>query len=96
MAKAVIVCKKCKGHQCLIDFLTDKAHVKVATVGCQKICKGPVVGVTVAGQMQWFERVDKAKPMVGVAHLAEGGKHARVPKALEKKRLHKRAGTRPR
>jgi hypothetical protein len=95
MARAVTVCKKCKGHQCLIDFLKDTAQVKVTKVGCQKICKGPVAGVPVHGRMEWFERVDKAKPMVGVARLADGGR-SDIPAALEKRRIRKRSGRDPR
>ena len=36
-------------------------------LGCQKICKGPVTGLKVRGRMEWFARIDKAKPMVALS-----------------------------
>ena len=90
----MLVCKKCKDSKCLVGFLKAKTDVKVVPVGCQKICHGPVVGVDVAGRMEWFERVGKAKPMVALARLsADGGK---VAKPLEKRRVAKRSGRAPR
>jgi hypothetical protein len=42
--------------------------------------------------MEWFERIDRAKAMVGVAQLATKPGSGKVPKALKKKRLGKRSG----
>jgi hypothetical protein len=88
----VVVCRKCKGHKCLTDFLLTKTEAAVQGVRCQKICSGPIAGVAVAGRMEWFERVDKAKAMVGVAQLATKPGSAKVPKALRKERVGKHSG----
>jgi hypothetical protein len=92
MGETVVVCRKCKGHQCLTDFLLSRTEAAVQGVRCQKVCSGPVAGVAVNGRMEWFERVDKAKAMVGVARLATKPRSAKVPKALRKKRVVKRSG----
>ena len=34
-----------------------EAGVPVVPVRCQKVCKGPVVGVTVGGELHWLRRV---------------------------------------
>lgn len=90
-----MVCKKCNDAKCLSKFFKNKTDVKVVSVGCQKICHGPVVGTKIDGRMEWFERVSKAKPMVALARItSEGDK--KVPKSLEKRRVPKRSGRPPR
>lgn len=92
--KKVFVCKKCKNADCLLRVL-KKSEAKVVRVGCQKICAGPVVGLKVAGRMEWFRRVDTPKSLAGMRILAERRKKEPVP-ALERRRLAKRAGRAPR
>jgi hypothetical protein len=91
----VYVCKKCKRSECLRDFF-DSAGVKVKAVGCQKLCAGPVVGVEVAGRMEWFEKVDRAKPMVAIVRIARGKAKRSLPKALAKRREPRWSGRDPR
>ena len=88
------VCRKCKRGDCLNEFL-EHAQVKTKAVGCQKLCGGAVVGLEVDGRMEWFEKVDRAKAMVGLVRVATGRKR-RIPKALEKRREPKRSGRSPR
>jgi hypothetical protein len=95
VSASVMVCKKCKDSKCLAKFFKAKTDVKVVPVGCQKICHGPVAGTEVAGRMEWFERVGKAKPMVALARLTGDGK-AKLPHSLEKRRVPKRSGRPPR
>ncbi len=92
--KRVFVCKKCKNARCLLRVL-EKAEAKLVPVGCQKICAGPVVGLKVAGRMEWFRRVDTPKTLAGMRMLAERRKKRPVP-ALERRRLAKRSGRPPR
>jgi hypothetical protein len=87
-------CKKCKKADCLVDVL-KKSDAKLVLVGCQKICAGPVAGTKVAGQLEWFSRVDTAKRIAGLRMLVEHRKKRPVP-ALERRRLVKRSGRRPR
>jgi hypothetical protein len=92
--RRVWVCKKCKNSACLASFLKGN-DIKVERVGCQKICKGPVAGAKLGGQMEWFARVDRAKPMVGLLKAVDG-KKAVWPKALESQRVRRRSGTKAR
>jgi hypothetical protein len=95
MAKAkVFVCKKCKNADCLARMV-KKSRSKLVMVGCQKICAGPVAGLSVSGRMEWFSRVDTPKRMAGLRMLAERRKKRPVA-ALENRRLHKRSGRPPR
>jgi hypothetical protein len=95
VSNTVIVCKKCKDSKCLAKFFKTKTDIKVVSVGCQKICHGPVVGTKVDGRMEWFERVGKAKPMVALAHMKLDDP-AKLPKSLEKRRVPKHSGRPPR
>ncbi len=92
--KKVFVCKKCKNADCLVRVL-KKSEAKLVPVGCQKICAGPVVGLKVAGRMEWFRRVDTPKSLAGIRMLAERRKKEPV-RALERRRLAKRSGRSPR
>ena len=95
MSAVVYVCTKCKRHECLVDFLADHTDAKVRTVRCQKICKSPVAGFEVNGRMEWFARLNKAKPMAALAKAVDRG-GAKLPKALEKRRWTKHSGRPPR
>jgi len=92
----VLVCRKCKGSQCLQEFLEDVAGLEVRTVGCQKVCKGAVVGVEVHGRMEWFQRVNRPKPMVALARLAQRGGKGKLAKPLANRWVAKRSGRPPR
>lgn len=58
-------------------------------VGCQKLCEGPVVGLTVDGTIEWFRKVRGKKPRRALVELLGTGA---VPRALEKRRSKKRSG----
>ena len=58
-------------------------------VGCQKLCKGPVLGCEVDGQIEWFERLDSKKALRALGRLLSG---EGLPKVLQKRRSKKRAG----
>jgi hypothetical protein len=92
----VFVCRKCKGHACLTSFLDDVPELRVQAVGCQKVCKGAVVGLEVGGRMEWYQRVNRPKPMVALARLAQRGGTGKVAKPLAKRWVRKRSGRPPR
>jgi hypothetical protein len=92
----VWVCRKCKQSYCLTSFLKGSDGPKVKVVGCQKICKGPVAGCKVNGRMEWFARVDRAKPMVALARAAGRRGKTKLPAPLESRRLARLSGQPPR
>ena len=96
MGIPVFVCRKCKGHACLKSFLEDVPGLRVQAVGCQKVCKGAVVGLEVDGRMEWFQRVNRPKSMVALARLAQRGGQGKVAKPLAKQWVSKRSGRPPR
>ena len=65
--------------------------VRVQRVPCQKVCRGPVVGVRVAGEWQWFERMNSAKALRALSQLLEEGC---VPQPLRKRQNRRRSGRR--
>jgi hypothetical protein len=64
-------------------------HGEIVEVPCQKICKGPVLGLEVKGKLQWFSKVRGKKKIKAVARLLCTGK---CPSLLRKRRVKKRAG----
>ena len=61
---------------------------KLETVRCQKICKGPVFGLKIDGDYEWFRRVD-VDDAPALIDLARGG---RGNSRLRGKRVKKRSG----
>ena len=59
--QTVYVCKSsdCRKRKRVFQELkTELAeHVNVCEVKCQKICSGPVVGVEVDGELEWFKKL---------------------------------------
>jgi hypothetical protein len=92
----VYVCTKCKQHRCISDVVTDKTSARVHLVGCQKVCKAPVVGLAVNGRMEWFGRVDRPKALAGLVRLVKHDGRDALPKVLAKRRSGKRSGRPPR
>jgi (2Fe-2S) ferredoxin len=89
----VLVCrssgcrKKAKPRTKLATALEHIADVE--WVRCQKVCKGPVIGVTVDGTLEWFRRVnDRKSRRALVALLMEG----RLKKRLRKQRVVRLSG----
>ena len=97
MGATVVVCKKCKGHECVVDFLDEKTDARVTLVKCQKVCDGALVGLDVGGQMEWFCKVGRPKSLVAIAMLIDRPKSGKaLPKPLAKRRVKKLAGRAPR
>lgn len=65
--------------------------VAIEPVGCQKVCRGPVVGTVLEGKWQWFERMGSKRALHALAELVETDA---VGKPLRKRRNKKRAGKR--
>ncbi|CAN5786671.1 hypothetical protein BH24ACT3_BH24ACT3_14440 [soil metagenome] len=61
---------------------------------CQKICKGPVVGVRLDGRQEWFARVDKAKVRRRLRQTVAEGRP--LSGGLRDRRSRKRSGKPPR
>jgi hypothetical protein len=92
----VSVCRKCKHHDCLVEVLAAHTDVAIHMVKCQKICKGPVVGVPVGGRMEWFARVSGVHELAGLVRLTRRGGRDTIPKPLRKHRVKKHSGRAPR
>ncbi len=60
-------------------------------MGCQKVCKGPVVGLDVDGELQWFRKMDSGKAVDALQDFVDEG---RLAKPLKRRRDPKRAGKR--
>ncbi len=84
-------CRKALQKGDRLQEAVSKLPVKVTRVGCQKVCRGPVVGVAVGGRHQWFERMDSRKAIAALEALLEDDT---LGKPLEKRRSRKRAGKR--
>jgi hypothetical protein len=88
----------CRGKGCnkrprrrakLMALLEEIADIE--KVGCQKVCKGPLVGVTVDGRLEWFRRIDGDKPCRALVTLLARGK---LKRSLKKRRVEKLSGKR--
>jgi hypothetical protein len=53
-------------------------------------------GVKVRGRMEWFARIDKAKPMVALLRVADPERSGKIGPALESHRVARRSGISPR
>lgn len=80
--------KRLDKHPNVIETLSG-LPVEIGRVGCQKVCRGPVVGYEVDGEWQWFERIDSKKALRALADLVADDP---LPKPLRKRRHAKRAG----
>lgn len=88
----------CEGSKCrkalandgrLLEVAAD-LPVRVVRVRCQKVCKSPVCGLDVDGELAWFARMDSGKALRALRELVlEGG---RPGKPLRKRRADERDG----
>ncbi len=92
----VAVCRKCKGHEAMVDSLRAGTDAAIELVRCQKICHGPVVGLPLDGRYEWFERLGKRKQMRAFLRLVRSGDRADITEKLQVRRVAKRSGTKPR
>jgi hypothetical protein len=89
----------CTGRHCrtfdrkrarLESALAGRA-VEIEYVGCQKVCRGPVVGVLLQDEWQWFARMGSEKTVAALTELVDNG---RLRDTLRKRRDRRRAGAR--
>ncbi len=86
----------CRGSHCReapkrdrLDRLLASLPVSVRPVRCQKVCKGPVVGLRVDGELLWFREVASEKSRQALSRLVLDGTLA---KPLRKRRSARRSG----
>lgn len=79
-------CSKNDQRLCaLVDALAGQGEV--VPVQCQKICKGPVVGLEVDGQIEWFSKLnDKKSRRQLTLFLVSGELKNRLKKRISLKR----------
>lgn len=82
-------CRKQKTARKALLSTISNHRAQPKTVGCQKVCNGPVVGCEVEGRLEWFERLDSRKALRALDKLFSRGE---VSKPLRKRRAKKRAG----
>ncbi|MCU1391246.1 MAG: hypothetical protein JWL72_4584 [Ilumatobacteraceae bacterium] len=92
LTSGLLVCtgKKCsrsKGFGALVTLAgaTSRAH----EVPCQGLCKGPVVGLGIDGDVRWFARVRGKKLRTRIGEMLATG---RVPTKLRDRESVKRRG----
>lgn len=90
----VLVCRKCKGSDKVVDYLSSQTRASVKTVRCQKVCEGPVAGIAIRGKMEWFGRMKGNKALTAMAALANVSSPKKVPKPLRKRVCVERSGLR--
>lgn len=64
-------------------------HGEICEVRCQKICKGPVVGVEIDDRIEWFSRLKTQGMRKHLARLLSSGE---LHTSLSARRLRKRSG----
>lgn len=84
-------CRKALRKHGQLEGVLERLPVAVTRVGCQKVCRGPLVGITIEGQLEWFERMRTRKAAEALALLVE---HGELAKRLEKRRNASRSGRR--
>jgi hypothetical protein len=86
----------CRGSDCtkerraqerVLELVTGRA--RVIPVKCQKVCDGPVLGLEIEGEIEWFERVSGKAARAALAAWLDDGT---LQKALQKRRVKKRSG----
>lgn len=92
----VMVCRKCKGSKRVVTFLATQTRATVRTVRCQKVCEGPVAGLSIGGRMEWFGRLKGPKQLRALERLVTVSSPAKIPKTLRKRLSEERSGRRPR
>ncbi|MGH9010376.1 MAG: hypothetical protein ACRDYF_11100 [Acidimicrobiia bacterium] len=92
----IYVCRKCKHSKELQSALERKTDATVKLVGCQDVCKQPVAGTRVEGDLQWFGGLHQPKRRRALIDLVNDRGRGPVPGVLAKARSKKRAGKAPR
>ena len=87
-------CRKSEYTRSLEGCLND--HGNVIQVKCQKICKGPVVGLEVNGAIEWFKKLRSQKAQDQLVELLLRGRLAgNLSERIAKKRRGKIRGDLP-
>jgi len=92
----VYVCRKCQHSKALQRAIERGSDATVKLVGCQDVCHQPVAGTRVDDRLEWFGGLDKPKRRAALVELLNDHPPRRIPKALDKARVAKRAGKDPR
>ncbi len=104
MAARLPALRVCTGGDCrearkALAALKDAVHGRCAVeeVGCQKICEGPVCGLELDGELEWFAQVDSERAreaLVAALDQAQRGAVTAddVGHSLWKRRVKKRRG----
>ena len=66
-------CRRALGRDDRVERSLTETSARVRRVGCQKVCKGPLVGVRVDGRWEWFERMSSKKATGALVELLERG-----------------------
>ena len=82
-------CRKEAGLPKLTELLGD-AGVKWVPVECQKVCKGPVVGLKVDQKLEWFAPLRGKSARRALRAFLEAGDRESLWKLRVKKRSGKR------
>jgi hypothetical protein len=82
-------CRKMRARDDRFDRWISRLSVESEAVGCQKVCRGPVVGIDLDGRLEWFERMDSPKALRALEQLIVDDT---LGKPLRKRRSRKRAG----
>lgn len=88
----VLVCtgKHCRKEKGFADLLATAAGTARAhEVPCQDVCKGPVGGCTIDGEVRWFAKLRKPKQQAALLRAFADGA---VPDRLAKREQRKRRG----
>jgi hypothetical protein len=91
MGAKIMICQggSCRKRKKALRALASVLGSFWTPVRCQKICKGPVVGCEVNGELKWFADLQSRKSQEGLLRLVGEGK---VTKPLKKRRVKKRDG----
>ncbi|MCB9519836.1 MAG: hypothetical protein H6699_03045 [Myxococcales bacterium] len=92
MSETAYLCfgKDCRKHLSdteKLQSLLEGHGLKCTRVSCQKLCSGPVVGLTVDGTLEWFAKVRKEKGRQALLRFLTRGDGP-----LRKRRKKKRSG----
>jgi hypothetical protein len=78
-------CRRSKGHRALVDLAVSVGGS--ATIPCQGICDGPVVGVGRRDEIRWYKRVRgrRRRALARVLRTGRGGKALRSAEARRRR-----------
>jgi hypothetical protein len=95
----VYVCqgKKCSracAHDALLRTLYKVSDVRL--VGCQKICKGSVIGTVLDDRVEWFEQIDSPRLCVRARNMVRNSRRKKLDKGIKRRRVKAMSGRGPR